>query len=169
LGYKSTSVGPTLPPSSMKRRGHQSERENGSTAMTRHRTSSDIWCTADPIASVDWLRRGGRTSSPGMHRWSAWWILGAGKSPGPQKKFMATSCVIGWRRRRGETTIPSVGRSESTEDNLWCYLRLVAASPGRNRALDHRNASPEWELSHAVARTVGSSCRDTTHGNNTPI
>jgi hypothetical protein len=38
---------------------------------------------------------------------------------------------------------------------------LVAASPGRNRTLDHRNASPEWELRHAVARIVGSSRRDT--------
>jgi hypothetical protein len=61
----------------------------------------------------------------------------------------------------GETIIPGVGRSESTGGNHWSSLMLIAASPGRNHTLDHRNASPEWELRHAVARTVGSSRRGT--------
>jgi len=59
----------------------------------------------------------------------------------------------------GETIIPGVGRSESTGGNHWSSLMLIAASPGRNHTLDHRNASPEWELRHAIARTVSSSRR----------
>jgi hypothetical protein len=61
----------------------------------------------------------------------------------------------------GETIIPGVGRSESTEGNRWSSLMLVAASLGQNRTLDHQNASPEWKLRHAIARTVGSCRRGT--------
>jgi hypothetical protein len=118
---------------------------------------------ADPLPSYKTKRPAASTTLGSNLTITVAWVAVVRKIP------VRGEWSLGWRRRRGETTIPGVGRSESTGDNLWCYLRLVAASPGRNRALDHRNASPEWELSHAVVRTVGSSCRDTTHGNNTPI